>query len=154
MADDSAQNLKLGHFGDGKLKRNHFPWTKLTGYNGSQPILRDFKAATVNAEISFLPQDLDDQRQFRTVAGVTSCRGLVHAFDFLQFAFLLPGIAPGDGPKEDTTIVTKTCRLGKGWKRKSKVRRARSFVTPTPRSARPDKRERYTLQERTRSSTG
>jgi hypothetical protein len=87
MANDSAQNLKLGHFGDGKLKRNHFPWAKLAGYHCSQPVLGDFKAATVNTEISFLPQDLDDQRQFGAVAGVTSCRGLVHAFDFLQFVF-------------------------------------------------------------------
>jgi hypothetical protein len=46
----------------------------------------------VNAEIPFLPQDLDDQRQLRTVAGVTSCRGLVHASTSCSLLCLMPGI--------------------------------------------------------------
>lgn len=154
MADYRPQNLKIGYFGDGEFKRDHFPGAELAGNNGSQPVLRDFKTATVNPEIPFLPQDLDDQRQLRTVAGVTSCRGLVHASTSCSLLCLMPGIYTGGRPREDRTIVTKTCGLGKRKTSESKVRRAWSFVTNELGVRQPDKKERYTLKEWTRSSIG
>ena len=79
MADHSTQGLEFGDFRNGKLQRDHFTGTKFAGDNRPQPILGEFEATAVNAEISFLPQDLNDQRQLSTVAGETPCRGFVHA---------------------------------------------------------------------------
>jgi hypothetical protein len=78
MADYSAQGLEFSHFRDGELERNHFPGTKLAGYDCPQPVLCDFEAAAMDAEISVLPQHFNDERQLGTVARIPPCRRFVH----------------------------------------------------------------------------
>lgn len=73
MANHGAQGLEFGDFGDRKLQRDHFSGAELAGHHRPQPILREFEATAVDAEISFLPQHLDDQRQLSAVAGVAPC---------------------------------------------------------------------------------
>jgi hypothetical protein len=111
MADYGAQDLGFRNFGNGELERDHFSGAKLAGDDRSQAIFGDFETATMNAKISLLPQDLDDQGQLGAVASVTSCGGLVHVS---SCSSCLSGKAPGVDAKRTVLSSQKLAGLARG----------------------------------------
>jgi hypothetical protein len=78
MPDYGSHYEDLGNVGDGELESNHFSRDQLAGDDGTQSCFRNFEAATVNADVSVLPQYLHNNRYLRAKSCETSGGRLVH----------------------------------------------------------------------------
>ncbi len=155
MPDHGTQGLQFGDFRNGKLQRDHFSRAEFTGHDRPQPVFCDFKATAVNAEISILPQDPDDQRQLGAVAGVTPCRGLVHASNSCSLICCLSGKAPGVDAMRTGLSSQKPAGLARGGHRKVRYegRGLSGRRTGCP-GRRKTRKVYFGVAQRTRSSTG
>jgi len=79
VPDHRSHYEDLGNVGDGELKSNHFSCDKFAGNDSAQSSLSNLEAATVDTDVSVLPQDLNNDRYLRAIAGVTSGGRLVHS---------------------------------------------------------------------------
>jgi hypothetical protein len=78
VPDHGSDYEDLGNVGDRELESNHLSRDQLAGDDGTQSCFCNFEAATVNADVSVLPQYFHNNRYLRAKSCVTSGGRLVH----------------------------------------------------------------------------
>jgi hypothetical protein len=79
MPDYGSHYEDLGNLRDRELESNHFSRDQLAGDDGAQSSFRNFEAATVDSNISVLPQYLYNNRYLGAKSRVASGGRLVHS---------------------------------------------------------------------------